>query len=95
MPRELNTDQSAALEAAQLLGFVTRSMLELNLGWERARAAAAVDDLVAASLVWVDSQPPETEFWSPAFMCAAAPATATAAAAAGGGAAAPDAPPVT
>ena len=56
------------LEAIQLLGYVTVSMLQLNLGWERARARAVIDDLVADSLVWVDAQADEKEYWSPALM---------------------------
>lgn len=65
IPRELNTDQSTVLEVLQILGFVTVSMLALNLSWEKARAIAVIDDLVAESLLWVDSQPRETEYWTP------------------------------
>lgn len=68
VPKELNTDQSTVLEAIQVLGYVTVSMLQLNLGWERARAVAVIDDLVADSLVWVDAQADEKEYWSPALM---------------------------
>lgn len=68
VPKELNPDQSKVLEVIQILGYVTVSMLRDNLNWERARAMAVIDDLVADSLVWVDSQAEETEFWSPALM---------------------------
>ncbi|KAI6893390.1 hypothetical protein D0869_08155 [Hortaea werneckii] len=68
VPKELNPDQSTVLEAIQVLGFVSISMLRDNLSWERARAIAVMDDLVADSLVWVDSQADETEYWSPAAM---------------------------
>ncbi|KAG9532304.1 ESCRT-2 complex, partial [Aureobasidium melanogenum] len=68
VPKELNTDQSTVLEAIQVLGYVTVSMLQLNLGWERARAVAVIDDLVADSVVWVDAQADEKEYWSPALM---------------------------
>jgi ESCRT-II complex subunit VPS22 len=68
VPKELNTDQSTVLEAIQFLGYVTVSMLQLNLGWERARAVAVIDDLVADSLVWLDAQGVEKEYWSPALM---------------------------
>ncbi|KAB8299815.1 hypothetical protein EYC80_000065 [Monilinia laxa] len=47
IPKELNTDQSAVLEAAQLLGYVSVSMLMLNLRWPRARAKTAIEDLVS------------------------------------------------
>jgi ESCRT-II complex subunit VPS22 len=66
IPKELNNDQSTVLEAIQVLGYVTVSMLQINLSWKRARAIAVVDDLVADSLVWVDKQADETEYWSPA-----------------------------
>ncbi|OJD39829.1 eap30 vps36 family protein [Diplodia corticola] len=72
VPKELNTDQSAVLEAIQVLGYVTVSMLQINLGWERARAVAAIEDLLADSLVWVDKQTEETEYWSPTFITDAA-----------------------
>lgn len=68
VPKELNTDQSTVLEAIQVLGYVTISMLQLNLEWERARAHAVVEDLMADSLVWVDRQAGENEYWSPAFL---------------------------
>lgn len=68
VPKDLNTDQSTVLEAIQLLGYVTLSMLQLNLGWERPRAHAVIEDLLADSLVWVDTQAGENEYWSPAFI---------------------------
>lgn len=68
VPKELNTDQSKVLEAIQVLGYVTCSMLEDNLGWEQARAETVIQDLLGDSLVWVDLQAPEKEYWSPAFM---------------------------
>lgn len=68
VPKELNPDQSTVLEVIQVLGYVTVSMLQANLGWEHARAIAVIDDLVADSLVWVDLQAEETEYWSPASM---------------------------
>lgn len=68
VPKELNPDQSIVLVVIQVLGYVTVSMLQANLGWEQARAIAVIDDLVADSLVWVDEQAEEKEFWSPASM---------------------------
>jgi ESCRT-II complex subunit VPS22 len=65
IPRELNTDQSKVLEVLQILGFVTISMLQINLQWEKARATTVVEDLLADSLVWVDAQAEEKEYWSP------------------------------
>ena len=65
VPKELNLDQSRVLEAVQVIGYVTVSMLQLNLRWSRARARAVIDDLVADSLLWVDSQADEVEYWTP------------------------------
>ncbi|KAJ5295146.1 hypothetical protein PENANT_c035G10702 [Penicillium antarcticum] len=65
VPKELNTDQATVLEAIQVLGFVSVSMLRLNLKWEKARAQTVIDDLLADGLVWVDAQGPEKEYWSP------------------------------
>ncbi len=65
IPKELNTDQSTVLEVIQVLGYVTVSMLQLNLRWERARSKAVIEDLLADGLVWIDSQCDEPEYWSP------------------------------
>jgi len=53
------------LEAIQLLGYVSVSMLQINLNWEKARAQTVIDDLLADGLVWVDLQSAEKEYWSP------------------------------
>ena len=68
VPKELNLDQSAVLEAAQLLEYVTVSMLMIYLRWPRARAKTAIDDLVSESMLWVDKQCDEWEYWSPGFI---------------------------
>ncbi len=68
MPKELNTDQSAVLEAAQVLGYVSVSMLMVNLSWMRPRARTALEDLVGEGMLWVDKQSEEWEYWSPGFM---------------------------
>ena len=96
VPKELSTDQSAVLEAAQILGYVGVSMLMLNLRWTRARAQTALEDLLAGGMLWVDRQArPEWEYWSPGFFMTTAAVAAAgnedfaagAAAAAGDGAA--------
>ncbi|KAI1369156.1 EAP30/Vps36 family-domain-containing protein [Xylaria arbuscula] len=66
VPKELNTDQSSVLEAAQVLGYVSVSMLMVNLRWTRARAQTAVEDLLGEGMLWVDKQAQEHEYWSPA-----------------------------
>ncbi|KAI1132975.1 EAP30/Vps36 family-domain-containing protein [Nemania abortiva] len=68
VPKELNTDQSAVLEAAQVLGYVSVSMLMVNLRWARARAQTAVEDLLGEGMLWVDKQTHEWEYWSPGFI---------------------------
>ncbi|KAK0646701.1 EAP30/Vps36 family-domain-containing protein [Cercophora newfieldiana] len=68
VPKELNTDQSAVLEAVQVLGYVSVSMLMDNLRWARPRAQTAVEDLVGEGMLWVDKQSEECEYWSPGFM---------------------------
>ncbi|KAK8922323.1 hypothetical protein H634G_00454 [Metarhizium anisopliae BRIP 53293] len=69
VPRELSNDQVAAVEAAQVLGYVSVSMLCDNLSWERARCRTVIDDLVAEGMLWVDKQTGgEWEYWSPTFM---------------------------
>lgn len=68
VPRDLNRDQTSVLEAAQALGFVTVSMLVVNLGWHKARAATAIEDLESLGMLWVDRQTPEWEYWSPNFI---------------------------
>lgn len=65
IPKELNTDQSTVLEVLQLLGCVTISLLQVNLNWDKARASTVIEDLLADSLVWVDKQCSEWEYWSP------------------------------
>ncbi|KFX98353.1 hypothetical protein V490_02349 [Pseudogymnoascus sp. VKM F-3557] len=68
VPKELNTDQSDVLKTAQIMGYVTLSTLVLNLKWSKARAKTAIDDLVAESMLWVDTQSEEWEYWSPGFV---------------------------
>ncbi|KAK4138153.1 ESCRT-2 complex [Trichocladium antarcticum] len=68
VPKELSTDQSAVLEAVQVLGYVGVSMLMVNLRWARPRAQTALEDLVGEGMLWVDKQSDEWEYWSPGFM---------------------------
>ena len=65
VPKELNKDQSTVLEVLQLLGSVSVSLLRANLNWDEARAITVLEDLLADSLVWVDYQCSEPEYWSP------------------------------
>ena len=65
IPKELSGDQSRVLEAIQVLGYVTVTMLRDNLQWERERSETVLEDLLAGSMVWVDLQAPEAEYWAP------------------------------
>ena len=65
VPKELNTDQATVLEVLQLLGSVTVSLLRANLSWDKARSLTVLEDLLADSLVWIDMQCDEAEYWSP------------------------------
>ncbi|PHH58612.1 hypothetical protein CDD81_5082 [Ophiocordyceps australis] len=69
VPRELNGDQAAVVEALEALGHVSVSLLRDNLGWLAARCRTAIDDLVACGMLWVDAQEAtEYLYWSPSFM---------------------------
>lgn len=68
VPKELNLDQSTVLEVIQVMGFVSVSLLQANLGWTQARATAVLEDLVSDGLLWIDLQAEEKEYWSPAAM---------------------------
>ncbi|KAK8076450.1 EAP30/Vps36 family protein [Apiospora phragmitis] len=71
VPKELSTDQSAVLEAVQVLGYVSVSMLMVNLRWKRARSQTVIEDLLGEGMLWVDKQAEEWEYWSPGFMMSA------------------------
>lgn len=68
VPSELSTDQASILGACEILGYVTVSMLQDNLGWSAARSSAVLNDMVVAGLVWIDSEGTETEYWAPQWM---------------------------
>jgi ESCRT-II complex subunit VPS22 len=65
IPKELSTDQSTVLEAIQIYEPITCSMIVDNLGWEQERAETVLQDLLADSLLWVDEQISEKDYWLP------------------------------
>ncbi len=65
IPKELSTDQSTVLEAIQIFEPITCSIIVDNLGWEQERAETVLQDLLADSLLWVDEQCREKEYWLP------------------------------
>ena len=69
IPKGLSTDQSTVLEAVQIYEPITCSIIVDNLGWEEERVETVLQDLLADSLLWVDEQCAEKEYWlPPAFM---------------------------
>lgn len=54
------------------MGYVTVSLLQINLNWSRPRVRAVLEDLQADSMVWVDTQAEETEYWAASFIHEAA-----------------------
>ncbi|KTW26096.1 hypothetical protein T552_02991 [Pneumocystis carinii B80] len=65
LPNELNSDQFTILEVAQVMGYVSFSMIKDNLHWDAYRILAIIEDLLSQSLLWVDEQAEETKFWLP------------------------------
>ena len=69
VPQELSQDASTALALIQVFeGHLSASKAVETLGWERARAETVLEDLVMGSVLWVDDQEMEREYWSPARM---------------------------
>jgi ESCRT-II complex subunit VPS22 len=65
---ELSMDQTTILQKAESNGgFVSQSLLESQLGWDKARSQRALDCLMTEGLAWIDTQNPEGEnlFWIP------------------------------
>jgi len=65
IPKELNPDQATCLEVAGILGYVSVSMLKVNLGWEDERSKSILEDLVIEGMVWIDDAGEEREYWIP------------------------------
>ena len=67
VPQELSQDASTVLALVQVFeGHLSVSKVVEVLGWERARTV--LEDLVMESVLWVDDQEVEREYWSPAWM---------------------------
>ncbi|KAG4303914.1 hypothetical protein PORY_002658 [Pneumocystis oryctolagi] len=65
LPNELNPDQFTVLNIAQVLGYVSFTLLRDNLQWDVYRISNVIEDLLSQSLLWVDEQAEELEFWLP------------------------------
>ncbi|CAG8650868.1 8865_t:CDS:10 [Acaulospora morrowiae] len=63
VPRELNVDQSSILLLAQSKGYVTKDMIESELGWGIERINDVFDTLLADGLCWMDEQAHPIEYW--------------------------------
>ncbi|ANB13279.1 ESCRT-II subunit protein SNF8 [Sugiyamaella lignohabitans] len=68
VPSELSNDQTVVLGACEALGYVTVTMLHDNLGWIHVRSRTVLGDMVAAGLLWADTQGVETEYWAPSWL---------------------------
>lgn len=66
IPQEINIDQSRILETADILGYVSVSVLRDNFGWKRVRCHSAIDELVSTGILWVDIQDGkhEVKYWT-------------------------------
>ncbi|KAG5518043.1 hypothetical protein PMAC_003229 [Pneumocystis sp. 'macacae'] len=65
LPNELNPDQFTVLNIAQVLGHVSLTLLQDNLQWDLHRISNVLEDLLSQSLLWIDKQAEEPEFWLP------------------------------
>ncbi|CAG8789098.1 10634_t:CDS:10, partial [Dentiscutata erythropus] len=63
IPRELNIDQSEILALAQAKGYITKDMIESELGWGIERINDVIDTLLADGLCWIDEQAYPNEYW--------------------------------
>jgi ESCRT-II complex subunit VPS22 len=62
--QELNPDQRAILDTADVLGYVSVSLLHDNFGWKRVRCRTSIDELVTNGILWVDiREKRETKYW--------------------------------
>jgi ESCRT-II complex subunit VPS22 len=65
IPKELNPDQATVLEVAGVAGYVSLSMLKVNLGWEEERSRSVLEEVIVEGMVWVDDGGLEKEYWIP------------------------------
>lgn len=67
VPGELSMDQTAVLKQAETAGgAVGVDQLASSLGWSRERSVRALDQLLGAGLIWIDSQTGgEPVYWVP------------------------------
>ncbi|KAG4303026.1 hypothetical protein PCANB_000637 [Pneumocystis canis] len=65
LPNELNSDQFTVLNIAHVLGHVSFTLLEDNLHWDACRISNILENLLSQSLLWIDEQAEEPEFWLP------------------------------
>ena len=64
IPQDLNTDQSSILNTADVLGYVSISILRDNFGWKKVRCTVAIDELVSNGILWLDiREGHETKYW--------------------------------
>lgn len=69
VPNELTGDQTKILEICSILGYASISILRANLKWSKLRSRAALDEMVANGLLWIDDQSgAEVLYWDPSWI---------------------------
>lgn len=67
MSQSISSDQKTIYEACEFIGgYVTRTILQDNYGWDKVRAQSAIDDMIMHGFLWVDQQDGrEIMYWVP------------------------------
>lgn len=69
VPVEMSLDQSAVLEACEVMGYVTVSLLRDNFKWEKIRIKKVLNDMISIGTLWIDTQAEgETHYWAPSWI---------------------------
>lgn len=70
VPCELNNDHTTAMLYAQEKGFVTATVLNTELGWDRTRTDGVMNLLLQQGMVWADDQSEtgERAYWFPSLV---------------------------
>ncbi|AWU76586.1 uncharacterized protein C5L36_0C05170 [Pichia kudriavzevii] len=65
IPQELDVDQSTIIDTANILGYVSISILRDNFGWKSSRCRSTIDEMISYGILWVDKEPGhETKYWA-------------------------------
>lgn len=66
VPQEINLDQKMIIEASDIMGYVTVSMLRDNFKWSKIRCQTAINELISNGILWVDQggSGHRTKYWT-------------------------------